>query len=754
MATSGPRRVLCVAEKHSVARGIATILSNGRFQFGKSYSKFNPVMNFYRNDNEIYTVTSVSGHVKGYKFPEKYSDWANTPLDELFDAQLEKDILPSSKFTATSLKRICKDYDELILWLDCDREGENIAFDVLDIIQNENPSIDIYRAKFSAVTPKDVTNAMNSLERPNKNLSNAVNMRQEIDLKLGATFTRFQTLNFSKYSPGIRNQVLSYGPCQFPTLGLVVDRFKEINSFVPEQFWSLKLTKRFKIDGKMKTVKFHWKKERIYDEQECEAIFEEIKNNKNGVISSITKEKKFRRRPEPLNTIGLQKLLSREFNLDSKVTMEIAEKLYNMGYISYPRTETTIFSKTINLRPYIQEQMKHPEYSEFAEKINSGELWGGPVKGKLDDKAHPPIHPVKYHSDDPKLEPLHVKVYDFIVKHFLACVSKDAVYNHTKITAKFDEEEFIASGNEILEQNYLEIYNPYKFSDSMIGDVEEGRSITPAGLKMEESSTQPPPFLSESALITLMDKHGIGTDATIHEHISKIQMRGYAIKEFNMFKPTPIGYHLLEAYSNFGFELGKPEIRADMERDMKKIAEGEVKDVQKIVDKHLNKMRKVLHEVENKKDKMEKYLGKHLVSTENKEAKLALLKKTDFMTCDKCKYDSLIVRYSRRGQLFVACEGFPSCRNTMNLPEGIKFIKKTKKVCPECEKNNKGPVHIMKLQFSQDFLKDPEISALLDGKDSIDICICKNCDARMKRLITLCRRQNGKLTRKHTFITD
>ncbi len=113
---------------------------------------------------------------------------------------------------------------------------------------------------------------------------------------------------------------------------------------------------------------------------------------------------------------------------------------------------------------------------------------------------------------------------------------------------------------------------------------------------MDESSTRPPPFLSESALITKMDAHGIGTDATIHEHINKIQMRGYAIKEFNMFKPTPIGFHLLEAYNNLGFEMGKPDLRAEMESDMKKIGRGEGIKWDDTVEKYLRKMKKVLKE--------------------------------------------------------------------------------------------------------------------------------------------------------------
>jgi DNA topoisomerase III len=139
-----------------------------------------------------------------------------------------------------------------------------------------------------------------------------------------------------------------------------------------------------------------------------------------GVIESVTEEKRYKKRPEPMNTITLQKLLSQDMNMDSKVTMEITERLYNMGIVSYPRTETTIFSKNINLGALIDQQMLHPDYGDFATKIRKEKLFSGPNNGKLDDKAHPPIHPVRLPGEKDELPVLHRQVYNFIVRHFLA----------------------------------------------------------------------------------------------------------------------------------------------------------------------------------------------------------------------------------------------------------------------------------------------------------------------------------------------
>lgn len=132
--------------------------------------------------------------------------------------------------------------DELILWLDCDREGEAIAYDVIDVCKSVNRHLHVQRAHFSALTSQDIERAIQNLTEPNRYLAEAVRTRQEIDLRIGASFTRLQTLNFREILLGSNTEnynVVSYGPCQFPTLGFIVDRYKKIKEFVPEKFWSI-----------------------------------------------------------------------------------------------------------------------------------------------------------------------------------------------------------------------------------------------------------------------------------------------------------------------------------------------------------------------------------------------------------------------------------------------------------------------------------------------------------------------------------
>jgi len=417
---------------------------------------------------------------------------------------------------------------------------------------------------------------MKNLTTLNLNQSAAVDMRQEIDLKIGASFTRFQTLNFGKYA-NTKHPLLSYGPCQFPTLGFVVERWKESNSFISENFYSLKFSKRVKtgVGNKTKAIKFEWVKERIYDREEVNKTYTQILELKTGVVEKVEKEVKYNKRPQPINTISLQKTMSQLFMIDSKKTMEVAESLYNMGLISYPRTETTKFDKNSGLRNLVNVQLNNPLVKDFVEKLSNGELWGGPNNGILDDKAHPPIHPVSLPRESIVLTQTQEKMYNYIVRHFLACLSKDAVYEEARYLVKVGNETFAANGKNLTTPNYLEVYTDRGFVSTPIPDMEEGTKFKISGLKLEESVTKAPPMLSESALITKMDQNGIGTDATIHEHINKIKYRGYAIKEFNQFKPTPIGLHLIESYTKLGLKLEKPDLRAEMERDMKAIERGE-----------------------------------------------------------------------------------------------------------------------------------------------------------------------------------
>ena len=257
--------VLMVAEKPSIAEAIAKILAHGK-TFNRRGGK-TPVFEFpgnFQGRGVTFRVTSVIGHVFNTDFPSQYQNWDAVDPLTLFDAQVVKNEANSS--VVRHLQSEAKKADYLVLWLDCDREGENICFEVINCVQskmNRVPGQQIFRAKFSAVAPSDVDKAMRTLGAPNENESLSVDARQELDLKVGVAFSRFQTRFFQGKYGNLDSSMVSYGPCQTPTLGFCVDRHDEIQSFQPEKYWVVNVEiekggKRFTLD---------WGRGRVFDQE-------------------------------------------------------------------------------------------------------------------------------------------------------------------------------------------------------------------------------------------------------------------------------------------------------------------------------------------------------------------------------------------------------------------------------------------------------------------------------------------------------
>ena len=336
-----------------------------------------------------------------------------------------------------------------------------------------------------------------------------------IDLIIGSTFTRMQTLTFNELL-GIKNGILSYGPCQFPTLNFIMERSDKIENFESEKYHTLDL-----IVMKDNTlIKFNWERDRLFDETIVKTLYEKVSEFKQAKVINITSEKVTKKRPFPLNTVEYQKIVSRKLKITSDVSMSIADKLYQLGYISYPRTETQKFSQ--NLKYFVENLGKEDYYPfcKFARDLKNIK----PRIGPKDDKSHPPIHPVKL-VDPQKLSVLDRKVYEFICCHFLACISSDAEGNETVITLEINEEKFKKKCFKITEKGFLDVYQYDTWQETDIINFREGEIIDIGKIHMEESQTQKPNLLTESELISLMDRYGIGTDATIHDHIKNVKDR-------------------------------------------------------------------------------------------------------------------------------------------------------------------------------------------------------------------------------------
>ena len=265
-------RVLNVAEKPSVAREITRHLGGGAEERRQVHGSWVAEFPFVLRQTPCrMVVTAVRGHLKELDFGEECKGWKSIPPGQLFRAPVVWSVNKGGRDLDLMLKQLARQCQWLVLWLDCDREGEAIAFEVLETCQRAAQGrLQVFRAVFSALTRQDLVNACNTLRQPDQRLAHAVEARQEIDLRIGSAFTRWMTLRYHAMFPELSQQVLSFGPCQFPTLGFVVQRWLRIQRFVPEPFWTI----RAEVPKAGQSVKFAWRRGRLFDRLAVLALYE------------------------------------------------------------------------------------------------------------------------------------------------------------------------------------------------------------------------------------------------------------------------------------------------------------------------------------------------------------------------------------------------------------------------------------------------------------------------------------------------
>ncbi|KAF1919231.1 DNA topoisomerase 3-beta [Ampelomyces quisqualis] len=620
-------RVLCVAEKPSIAKAVANHLGgqaraeNVRgIQWVKNY-KFD--FRFQQWGQCSVTFTCVAGHIVAQDFHERFKKWHSCQPADLFEAPIQSSIAEDKKLVASNIEFQARNASILFIWTDCDREGEHIGTEIRDIALKVNPRMQVYRARFSNIERAHVVQASQNPIRLDEAQANAVSARIELDLRLGAAFTRMQTMALQNMIPtqgDERGKVISYGSCQFPTLGFVVDRYLRVRNFVPEPFWYIKVA-HSKTDME---VKFNWRRGHLFDRMAVTIIFERCLLAKTAKVVKMAKKPTKKWRPLPLTTVELQKNGSRFLRMTSQEVMKVAEDLYTKGWISYPRTETDQFDPGMDLRALVGKQAQDNAWGAFAQNLMNGGFQQ-PRLGRNNDKAHPPIHPVNYVAPT-QLGQSEKRVYEFVVRRFLACCSEDAVGEATDIEIGYGAEFFHAHGLSVIARNYLDVYPYDKWESSQqLPQYTVGETLEPTEANMHDGQTSAPAYLTEPELIALMDANGIGTDATMAEHIAKVQEREYVIARpkggggaaanngngggrgrgqgrgggrggrggrggavahahngrgattgIQEFIPTTLGIALIEGYDNVGMEtsLSKPFLRKEMEVQMKAICDG------------------------------------------------------------------------------------------------------------------------------------------------------------------------------------
>ncbi len=639
-------KILIITEKANAARRIATILSDGH---SHSASAGGVTALTFETESDQYTVVSLRGHIIELDYPEKYSDWKSGSPVDLVRAPQIKTI--KVKSILNKIVELAKDADRIIIATDYDREGELIGMETVKAADVDMKKV--RRAKFSALTKGEVENAFANLVEPDEKLANAAEARQIVDLSWGAVLTRLISLS----SGQVGKNFMSVGRVQSPTLKLLVDRNEEIENFVPVPYWV--------IEGKFGLLAFKGRHEKgqIWDEKEAETIFDKTKDVKEAVVSSYEKGLKEEYRPPPFDTTMMQ-VEANKIGIPPSAAMKIAEDLYTGGYISYPRTENTEYPKSLGLRSVL-EKLKESDFKSEAEEILRQEKII-PSKGKRRTTDHPPIYPTAG-ATQAKLKGDKWKLYELIVRRFLATVAPNAVAETTDTVLEVDGERFLVEGYVQKELGWKKYYKKYLHTtETRVPELKVGDKVEVRSISKVEDQTKPPYRYNQGSLIQEMDRLQLGTKSTRHDIIGKLFSRNYV--QGNYLVPTASGIALTKALEHHGGGITEPEMTAKLERDMLSITDGE-----RTLDDVVVESQDMLHDVAVKLENDSEAIGT--------EIKSALRKQQYVGVCPMCG-NSLTIKKSKNGN-FIGCNGYPDCKCAYPMPRGA-MVQLTETACPVC----------------------------------------------------------------------
>src|ERR687886_554083 len=628
---------LIISEKANAAKKIAQFLAEGPVKEGKHRSV--PHHTFVWKGEECVSV-GLKGHVLNPEYPEEYSNWQKVEPSSLIDAEIQKNV--SEKGVAEAVRSLAKKADEVVIATDFDREGELIGVDALSLAFDANPKLvdHVERARFSALTQGEVRRAFDDLVEVSRELADAGEARQDIDLIWGATLTRWVSRATKRYG----NAFLSVGRVQSPTLVLVAERERERRAFIPEPYWEIEANLE---NGETFTA--HHANGRFKEETAARAAYDNLTDVAR--VTEIKEKSATRPPPIPFNTTGF---LSAAANLGISPARaaRIAEDLYTEGYISYPRTDNTVYPWSLDLREVLG-QLKRVEgvESHANELLESDKL--SPTRGKKETTDHPPIYPTD-HASKETLRDDQWKIYQLVVRRFLATLSKPAKTLRTTVRLESGGEPLIGGGTVVTEEGWLAVYPYGRRADEEIPSLHEGQElkVIEAGILAKE--TQPPARYGQGRLIRLMEDLGLGTKATRPSIIQNLYDRGYVHDD--PLVPTETGIAVAQALKYFASEIATHEMTAELERSMDEISEGKTsKDA--VVDRSRDVLRRVYE---------------HLEKSEEEFADIVwggIREDSVLGPCKKCgrKLNNPPARKS--GKRFAGCEGYPECRTTFPLPQ-------------------------------------------------------------------------------------
>lgn len=640
---------LILAEKPKVAQRIAMAIGQNIKQ--KRYGQ----VSYYEgthNGEEIVIAPAV-GHV--YTLAEK----TRTNDYPVFDIEWRPayevdDGAAYTKQYVNLLETLGKKANSFVCACDYDVEGSLIGGNVFRFAIGEEKAAQ--RMKFSALTKDELSNAYDSVEELDYNNINAGEARHVLDWYYGINLSR--ALMAALKSIG-RYRVMSIGRVQGPALGILAALEKEIAAFVPTPYWELNII--------VKGTDFSHVKGRFLDEREARKSLG--RTGQAGTVSKLEKSQ-FQQYPNPcFDLTTLQVEAYRFFGFPPSRTLELAQSLYEDSLISYPRTSSQKLPQTINTPSIIKKISENPDYAKDANALLENR-WFRPFQGKKEDPAHPAIHPTGGLSG--KMNEQEKKLYDLIVRRFLAAFAPPATKEKTKVEIDSNGEIYAVGGIVTLQKGWIGIYGKYyKAEDKELPEFVEREDVKIDNKKKTKKETKPPNRYSEASIVSELESRGLGTKATRSVIVDTLFKRGYVFGK--TIHASDFGLKVCDVLQKYSPEILDENLTRKIEEDMEKIQDGKLEKGYVI-----SEGKEILVQILDKWKRNEGNIGNDLL-----EALKATEEKANLLgECNKCKGKLRIIKM-KNGKQFVGCSGYPQCNNAYPLPSS-SYILPTDKICEKC----------------------------------------------------------------------
>ena len=640
----------------------------------ESPSKSRTIEKYLGND---YKVLSSKGHIRDLATKGKYG--LGVDIDNHFAPTYE--LIKGKKKMVSELKKEVKAADMVYLATDPDREGEAISWHLKDELKIKDS--DYERVVFNEITKDTVIKAFSKARKIDDDLVHSQETRRILDRIIG-----FRLSKLMQAKTGGK----SAGRVQSVALKLIVDREREIQNFIKEEYWTI-VAKFNDFDASLE--KYKDDKVELHNEIEADDVLNKLGNVFK--IESVDKKDKKRSSKPPFITSTLEQEASIKLNFTSKKTMSLAQKLYEgidledetVGLITYMRTDSIRLSDEYVKSAYKYIETKYgKEYLGIVKKSKKTE--------NVQD-AHEAIRPTSVNRTPESvkkfLTPDEFKLYSMIYKRALASLMKDAKSEQTTVILDNNNYKFKTTGSVIKFDGYLKVYGDYEDSEDAIIpplDTYKSNVLVSNEIDKEQHFTKPKPRYTEAKLIKEMEELGIGRPSTYSKTMETIVERGYVKVEEKKFVPTEIGIETTDKLQEFFSDLINVKYTAKMEDDLDKIADGDLvwynlldkfyKEFEPMVKDAFNNMEK---KKEEETGEMCPLCGNPLVVRSGKYGKFVAcsnypnckyVKKKEKQVVEICKCpecDGMIVeKTTKKGKVFYGCNNYPKCKYaTWNKPE-------------------------------------------------------------------------------------